>query len=172
VISDSLQVLLATAGHPKLKGEVAMESLRNVKTESSATGQHHLAYVTLLVRDYDVAKDWYCNSLGFHVIEDTKLSETKRWVTIATAGASATGLLLAKADRAEQEACIGSQPGGRVFLFLQTTDFEQLFHAMTGRGVRFCEGPRKEDYGIVAVFQDLYGNRWHLIEPSGREVTQ
>ena len=102
--------------------------------------------------------------LGFDVVEDTPLSPGKRWVTVRPPGGG-TALLLAKAATPEQAARVGDQTGGRVFLFLQTDDFWRDYHDMRGRGVRFAEEPREEAYGTVAVFLDLYGNRWDLVQP-------
>jgi catechol 2,3-dioxygenase-like lactoylglutathione lyase family enzyme len=120
--------------------------------------------VTFLVRDYDEAIAYFTEVLGFALVEDTPLSESKRWVLVAPQGSGGTRLLLAKADKPEQSARVGDQTGGRVFLFLETDDFERDYSAMRERGVRFLEEPRHEPYGTVAVFADLYGNRWDLIE--------
>ncbi len=124
----------------------------------------HLAHIALVVRDYDEAIVWYTRVLGFDLIEDTDLGAGKRWVLIAPPRARETRLLLAKAATPAQAARVGDQAGGRVFLFLQTDDFERDFAAMTARGVQFLEAPRRESYGTVAVFEDLYGNRWDLVE--------
>ena len=124
-----------------------------------------MSAVTLVVPDYDPAIQFYCGRLGFELLEDTKLSETKRWVRVAPAGGG-TALLLARADGPEQRAAIGNQTGGRVGFFLQTGDFEHDHQAFTQAGVCFLEAPRREDYGIVAVFADPFGNRWDLIEPA------
>lgn len=124
----------------------------------------HLFALTLLVRDYDEAIAWFTSRLGFRLIEDTPLGEGKRWVVMRPPGAVETGLLLARAASAEQTASIGKQAGGRVFLFLETDDFARDHQAMLARGVVFREAPRHEPYGTVAVFEDLYGNPWDLIE--------
>lgn len=127
----------------------------------------HLAHVTLIVRDYDEALAFYVGKLGFSLIEDTPVPEqNKRWLTIRPphAPANATTLLLARAATSEQHAAIGNQAAGRVLLFLRTDDFERDFAAYTAAGVRFVRPPRQESYGKVAVFEDLYGNRWDLIE--------
>lgn len=124
----------------------------------------HLAALTLLVRDYDEAIAWFTLRLGFRLIEDTQLGDGKRWVVMRPPGAVETGLLLARAATAEQAASIGKQAGGRVFLFLETDDFARDHQAMLTRGVVFREAPRHEPYGTVAVFEDLYGNPWDLIE--------
>jgi catechol 2,3-dioxygenase-like lactoylglutathione lyase family enzyme len=122
--------------------------------------------VALLVRDYDEAKSWFTTMLGFEVVDDRPMDDGKRWVVVAPPGAE-TRLLLARAATPGQAARIGDQTGGRVFLFFETDDFGRDFHAMTARGVRFHEAPRREDYGTVAVFEDLYGNLWDLIELRG-----
>ncbi len=124
----------------------------------------NIAHLTFLVRDYDDAIAWFTGVLGFVLVEDTKLSADKRWVRVAPPGGE-TALLLAKAATPEQAAAIGKQGGGRVFLFLETDDFARDHAAYAARGVRFVEAPRQEAYGTVAVFEDLYGNRWDLIEP-------
>lgn len=120
--------------------------------------------VTFLVRDYDEAIAWFRDALGFELVEDTPLGGGKRWVLVAP-GEGATPLLLAEASTDEQRARIGDQTGGRVGLFLHTDDFARDHARMTAAGVRFREAPRHEAYGTVAVFEDLYGNLWDLIEP-------
>jgi catechol 2,3-dioxygenase-like lactoylglutathione lyase family enzyme len=120
--------------------------------------------VTLVVDDYDDAIAFYTKALGFALLEDTPLADGKRWVRVAPAG-DGTALLLAKAANDAQTARIGDQTGGRVGFFLETDDFARDHAAMRARGVRFAEAPREEDYGTVAVFLDLYGNRWDLLEP-------
>ena len=125
-----------------------------------------IATVALVVADYDEAIAYYRDSLGFALIADTPLGDGKRWVVVAPAGGGAR-LLLAVADGPEQAARIGDQTGGRVGFFLETDDFARDHAAFTANGVRFVEPPRHEVYGSVAVFEDLYGNRWDLIEPKG-----
>ena len=120
--------------------------------------------LALLVRDYDEAIAYYTRILGFDLIEDTPLEGGKRWVLVAPAGGRGTALLLARAVGQAQVARVGDQTGGRVFLFLHTDDFRRDYHAMSERGVQFTEEPRHEPYGTVAVFTDLYGNRWDLLE--------
>lgn len=120
--------------------------------------------LTLVVRDYDEAIAWYVDKAGFTLVEDTDLGGGKRWVTVAPAADAFPRLLLAKAATPEQEARVGDQTGGRVMLFLHTTDFEADHARMQAAGVRFLEEPRREPYGSVAVFEDLYGNRWDLLE--------
>ena len=126
-----------------------------------------LAHVALIVRDYDEAIAWFTAKLGFVLVADEYQPEQdKRWVLIAPSGASAGGttILLARAATPEQEAFIGNQAGGRVFLFLQTDDFERDYEAFRANGVRFVREPKQAPYGIVAVFEDLYGNLWDLVE--------
>jgi catechol 2,3-dioxygenase-like lactoylglutathione lyase family enzyme len=129
-----------------------------------------LALVTLLVRDYDEAIAFYTQRAGFELVQDTALDGGVRWVVVqppVPAGAGAgCGLLLARADSPEQAARVGAQTGGRVSLFLQTDDFEGDHARMSSAGVRFLESPRHEPYATVAVFEDLYGNRWDLLQPS------
>lgn len=129
--------------------------------------RQHLAYVTVVVRHYEEAKAYYCGVLGFALIEDTPLPDGKRWVVVAPPGSKETRLLLARAATPEQAKRVGDQTGGRVFLFLYTDDFWRDFRALQERGVKFCEEPRKESYGLVAVFEDLYGNRWDLLQLTG-----
>jgi catechol 2,3-dioxygenase-like lactoylglutathione lyase family enzyme len=127
--------------------------------------KQHIAAVSLLVRDYDEAIAWFTGALGFSVLEDTDLGDGKRWVLVAPAGSTGSRILLAKAVKPSEIAAIGNQSGGRVFLFLQTDDFARDHAVFKSRGVEFIEEPRFESYGTVAVFEDLYGNRWDLIEP-------
>jgi catechol 2,3-dioxygenase-like lactoylglutathione lyase family enzyme len=124
-----------------------------------------LGAVTVVVRDYDEAIAFYVGTLGFDLLEDTRLDATKRWVRVGVSGSS---LLLARATTAEQLARVGDQTGGRVFLFLQTDAFWEDYERWRARGVRFLEPPREEPYGTVVVFQDLYGNRWDLIQPAAK----
>ena len=123
--------------------------------------------VALVVRDYDEAIAFYVGAVGFTLVADTDLGEGKRWVLVAPAGDGSTSLLLAEASGAEEQSRIGNQTGGRVFLFLHTEDFARDHARMRAAGVTFLEEPRHEAYGTVAVFEDLYGNRWDLIEPRG-----
>lgn len=124
----------------------------------------HIATVALVVRDYDEAIAYYTRVLGFDLIEDTPLTDDKRWVLVAPPGGQGTALLLARAVGEAQTARVGDQTGGRVFLFLHTDDFWRDYDAMRARGVAFAEDPRHESYGMVAVFVDLYGNRWDLLQ--------
>ena len=120
--------------------------------------------VALAVRDYDEAIAFYTQKLRFHLLEDTDLGAGKRWVLVTPPGSVETSLLLAKADSPSQKSCIGKQTGGRVFLFLHTDDFWRDYREMKSGGVRFIEEPRVESYGTVVVFEDLYGNKWDLLE--------
>jgi len=129
----------------------------------------HIALVALVVRDYDEAIEFYVDRLGFELVEDTPLGDHKRWVVVRPPGKPQTALLLAKAAGDRQIAAVGAQTGGRVFLFLHTDDLTRDYAAYVRRGVVFEETPRYEAYGVVAVFRDLYGNRWDLIQP-GRTV--
>ncbi len=127
-----------------------------------------LGYVALVVRDYDEAISFFTQSLGFQLIEDSvskdRLGRDKRWVLVAPPGSHGTHLLLAKASTDEEASRIGNQTGGRVFLFLHTDDFWRDYHAMTARGVKFLREPKEEPYGTVSVFEDLYGNKWDLLQ--------
>lgn len=120
--------------------------------------------LTFVVREYDEAIEFFTQKLGFTLLEDTPLEAGKRWVLVAPRGSTDTNLLLAKADSPAQESAIGNQAGGRVFLFLHTDDFWRDYNGMKSRGVKFAESPREEPYGTVAVFFDLYDNKWDLIE--------
>jgi catechol 2,3-dioxygenase-like lactoylglutathione lyase family enzyme len=125
-----------------------------------------IATIALVVADYDDAISFYVDKLGFALLSDLDMGAGKRWVTVAPAGGGAK-LLLAKADGAAQSAHIGNQTGGRVGFFLETDDFARDHARYVERGVRFLETPRHEPYGSVAVFEDLYGNKWDLIQPKG-----
>ncbi|MFB8032219.1 VOC family protein [Streptomyces sp. NPDC056004] len=124
----------------------------------------HLGLVTVVVRDYDEAITFYTEVLGFDLLEDTPVGDGKRWVVVRPPGAREAGVLLARAAMGEQAARIGDQTGGRVGWFLNTEDFERDYARMKTAGVTFEEEPRRERYGMVAVFHDLYGNRWDLIQ--------
>jgi len=124
----------------------------------------NLAHIAIVVRDYDEAIDWYTRVLGFELIEDSPREPGKRWVVVGMPGSRGTSLLLAKAANAEQISRVGNQTGGRVFLFLHTDDFQRDYTAYSAQGVKFIEQPRYEAYGTVVVFEDIYGNRWDLIE--------
>lgn len=125
----------------------------------------YVAQFTLLVREYDEAVAFYTEKLGFQLLADTPLSPGKRWVIVAPVGAVSAGLLLAKADNTQQQSQVGNQAGGRVLLFLNTDDFWRDYTRLVAAGVRFRETPREEVYATVAVFEDLYGNLWDLLQP-------
>jgi catechol 2,3-dioxygenase-like lactoylglutathione lyase family enzyme len=127
-----------------------------------------IAHVALVVNDYDEAIDFYTKKLDFELLEDTRLSTDKRWVIVAPPGAKECSLLLAKAANDQQKESVGKQAGGRVFLFLFTDDFQRDYEKFKERGVNFVNAPHQQEYGEVAVFEDLYGNRWDLIEPNDK----
>ena len=128
--------------------------------------KQRIAHIALVVKDYDEAIEFYTKKLDFMLLEDTKLDENKRWVIISPPGSKECSLLLAKAANEEQSKSIGNQTGGRVFLFLFTDDFWRDYNKMLYRKIIFVRPPAELEYGTVAVFQDLYGNLWDLIEPS------
>ena len=130
-----------------------------------------LAHIAILVDDYDRAIDHYTRQLGFTLTEDTRLSETKRWVVVTPPGSSCS-LLLAKAANEEQSSRIGNQTGGRVFLFLHTTDFDTYFSRLMEHEITIVREPSEEPHGKVAVFKDAFGNLWDLIQPAQPEVSQ
>jgi len=128
-----------------------------------------IAHITLVVRDYDEAIAFFTNILCFDLIKDSpskdRQGRPKRWVLVAPPGSRATQILLAKASNQEEASRIGNQTGSRVFLFLHTDDFWRDYNAMRRKGVKFVREPKQEEYGTVAVFEDLYGNKWDLLEP-------
>ena len=124
---------------------------------------HRLMHVALVVADYDEAIAWYTEKLGFTLVEDTRLSDVKRWVLVQPSGAGSCQLLLAKAATDEQKSRVGNQTGGRVFLFLHTDDFEKDHQNLLNHHIKIVRGPVVEEYGKVLVFEDLYGNLWDLI---------
>jgi lactoylglutathione lyase len=130
-----------------------------------------LGYVSLVVADYDEAITFFTQSIGFDLVEDTpskdRQGRDKRWVLIAPPGSQGAQILLAKASNEEEASRIGNQTGGRVFLFLHTDDFWRDYKALTEKGVKFVRKPKEEDYGTVAVFEDLYGNKWDLLQLKG-----
>jgi catechol 2,3-dioxygenase-like lactoylglutathione lyase family enzyme len=129
--------------------------------------QQNILHIALVVRDYDEAIAFFCQKLHFKLIEDTYQPEQdKRWVLVAPPGSDGAQLLLARAATPEQEACIGRQTGGRVFLFLRTDDFWRDYQDMLAAGIKFVRPPKKASYGTAAVFEDLYGNLWDLIGPN------
>ncbi len=130
--------------------------------------QRKIGAFTLVVDDYDKAIMFYVSILNFKLIEDTKLDDTKRWVLIAPSNTTESCILLAKAANTEQKKAVGNQAGGRVFLFLHTDNFWRDYNDMKSKGVSFLEDPREEIYGTVVVFEDLYGNKWDLIEVKGQ----
>ncbi len=130
-----------------------------------------IVHIALVVRDYDEAIEFFCRKLHFTLVEDTYQPEQdKRWVLVAPPGSSGVHLLLARASTPEQVNCIGNQTGGRVFLFLRTDDFWRDYNEMLAAGIRFVRPPKDAEYGTVAVFEDLYGNRWDLIGPNPSTV--
>jgi len=130
--------------------------------------KQHIAHISLVVEDYDDAINFYTQKIGFELIEDTKLSEEKRWVLVKPKGATETAILLAKAANTEQKSRIGNQTGGRVFMFLYSDNFWRDYHLMVEKGVKFVREPKEEVYATVAVFADLYGNQWDLLEPKSK----
>ena len=126
--------------------------------------QQNLVHIAIVVRAYDEAIDYYTRVLGFELVEDEPRGPGKRWVRVAPRGDHGASLLLAKAANEEQTSRIGNQTGGRVFLFMHTDDFQRDYAAYSARGVKFIEQPRYEEYGTVVVFEDIYGNKWDLIE--------
>lgn len=129
-----------------------------------------IAHIALVVEDYDEAIKFYTEKLNFILVEDTLLSETKRWVLVAPKGSNECCLLLAKAANEEQKRRVGNQTGGRVFLFLYTDDFWRDYHKMVENKINFIRMPNEEAHGTVAVFEDLYGNLWDLIEPKKEKI--
>ncbi len=127
--------------------------------------KQRLAHIALVVNDYDEAIKFYTEKLHFTLLEDTQLSESKRWVLVRPKGSNECCLLLAKAANAEQQSRIGNQTGGRVFLFMHTDNFERDYQNLLDQQIEIVRPPQKEEYGTVAVFKDLYGNLWDLIEP-------
>ena len=128
--------------------------------------KQHLAHVAIVVNDYDEAIDFYTKKLNFIIVEDTRLSESKRWVIVAPQGSEGCSILLAKAATEEQKTRVGNQTGGRVFLFLHTDNFERDYHDLVQKGIKIVREPSNETYGRVAVFADIYGNLWDLIQPA------
>ena len=127
--------------------------------------KQHITHFAVVVKDYDEAIAFYTQKLNFNLIEDTTLSETKRWVLVAPQGSTECAILLAKAANEEQLSRVGNQTGGRVFMFLHTDDFWRDYHDYTSKNIKIIRPPQEEEYGTVAVFEDLYGNLWDLIGP-------
>lgn len=124
-----------------------------------------IVHVALVVKDYDEAIEFYTQQLNFELLEDSYQAEQdKRWVVVSPPGSNGATLLLARASNARQESFVGDQSGGRVFLFLNTDDFWRDYNAMKAKGINFIRDPKQQEYGMVAVFEDLYGNRWDLLE--------
>ncbi|MEA3426417.1 MAG: VOC family protein [Bacteroidota bacterium] len=134
--------------------------------------QQYITHFALVVHDYDEAIAFYTQKLNFRLLEDTVLSETKRWVLVAPPGAKECSILLAKAATEEQRSRIGNQTGGRVFLFLNTDDIWRDYEAMSAKNIKFIRTPQTEAYGTVAVFEDLYGNLWDLIQQESKFTSQ
>lgn len=135
------------------------------KKQRSETVKQAIVHIALVVRDYDEAIEFYTNKLHFTLVEDTyQPQQDKRWVVVSPPGGNATTILLAKASKPRQEAFIGDQAGGRVFLFLATDDFKRDYWDMKKNGIHFVREPKEADYGTVAVFKDLYGNLWDLVQ--------
>lgn len=134
--------------------------------------QQYITHFALVVNDYDEAIAFYTQKLNFRLLEDTVLSETKRWVLVAPPGAKECSILLAKAATEEQRSRIGNQTGGRVFLFLNTDDIWRDYEAMSAQDIKFIRTPQAEAYGTVAVFEDLYGNLWDLIQQESKFTPQ
>lgn len=136
----------------------------NCKIEMSQT----LFQIALVVDDYDRAIDYFVNTLNFELLEDTRINDEKRWVRVKPRGAAGASLLLAKAANAAQQLAIGNQSGGRVFLFLHTDRIREDVEVYKSRGVNFIREPESFEFGMSAVFEDIYGNKWDLIEPNGK----
>lgn len=130
--------------------------------------EQRIGHITLVVEDYDAAIDFYTSRLNFILLEDTRIDEHKRWVVIAPPGAKECSILLAKAATDKQSSSVGNQTGGRVFLFLFTDDFWRDYNEMKTKDIHFVRPPQEFDYGTVAVFEDLYGNLWDLLQPTER----
>lgn len=143
----------------------ALIKCRISEQNNQKTMKQYLAQIALVVDDYDEAIRFYTQVMGFELVEDTVLSETKRWVLVAPPGSTGCRLLLAKAANEEQKSRVGNQTGGRVFLFLHTDDFWGIYRQLVSHKVKFVREPSEESHGTVAVFEDLYGNLWDLIEP-------
>jgi catechol 2,3-dioxygenase-like lactoylglutathione lyase family enzyme len=141
-----------------------LTNIERISNTKEKTLKQSIIHITLLVKEYDEAIDFYIKKLGFDLVEDTPLTEIKRWVLIKPPGSSGCCLLLAKAANEQQFLAVGDQSGGRVFLFLETDNFNESYRSMLATGIIFVREPVEESYGTVAVFADLYGNLWDLIE--------
>ena len=144
---------------------ILAENAKSITVLNEDVVTQRIALVTVLVDDYDRAISYYTGTLGFQLVENTSLGREKRWVVVRPPGSGEIGMLLARAANHQQMLAIGMQTGGRVFLFLHTDDFHRDYTAYRRNGVVFTEQPRNEPYGTVAVFSDLYGNLWDLIQP-------
>lgn len=165
--NNQIQKYAAAGTLDALAAEALAEARKSTETPEKVEALVHqsIAHIALIVRDYDEALDFYVGKLRFRVVEDTDQPEQeKRWVVISPPGSSGASLLLARASTPEQEAFIGNQSGGRVFLFLQTDDFWRDYRRMISAGVRFARPPSEAAYGTVAVFEDPYGDRWDLLQ--------
>jgi len=153
------------ARQPRRGGVEAERQRGGCTSQVSESMKQSIAHVALIVRDYDEAIEFFTNKLRFTVVEDTYQPEQdKRWVVVSPPGSIGTTLVLARAATPEQESFVGNQAGGRVFLFLNTDDFWRDYNDMVAKGIKFIRTPKNEPYGIVAVFEDLYGNRWDLLQ--------
>lgn len=157
-------------GKTSKKIPLKRETLRGYHASARGRKRQHIGCITIVVPDYDQAKQYYNWVLGFDLIEDTPLKDGKRWVVVAPRGNIGARLLLARASSPQQRTRIGNQTGGRVFLFLYTDDFWRDYRELQARGVTFCDQPRDEVYGMVSVFEDIYGNRWDLIQSRSSDV--
>lgn len=128
--------------------------------------KQYIAHINILVKDYDEAIEFYTKKLNFNLIEDTKISNEKRWVLVTPPGSKACGLVLAKATNEEQSKSVGNQAGGKVLLFLFTDDIWRDYQQMINKEINFVQSPKKLEHGTVAIFEDLYGNKWDFIEPN------
>jgi catechol 2,3-dioxygenase-like lactoylglutathione lyase family enzyme len=149
----------------KVDDDLELHLVKRLGDQTQDTAKQSIGYVSVVVADYDEALEYYVSTLGFRLVEDSYITEqNKRWVLVAPPGATGTRLLLARAANADQSSRIGNQTGGRVFLFLHTNDFWRDYDAFKSKGVIFVRGPKEESYGTVAVFKDLYGNLWDLLQ--------
>jgi len=155
---------MLTSSNKAGKREVPAISRHAARARPFLTMPRSIATVALVVREYDEAIAFFTKVMRFQLVEDRSMGPDKRWVTVAPRGSTGTALLLARAATPEQESHTGNQTGGRVFLFLETDDFEDDYRYLRSHGVRFTEAPREEAYGRVVVFLDLYGNKWDLIQ--------
>lgn len=166
--SNTDKIRSASNLHTVYIDAAATEEITQQSEKVKKLMKQKILHIALVVRDYDEAIEFFCKKLNFDLLEDTfQPEQDKRWVVVAPPKSNGTSLLLARASNAEQEAFIGQQTGGRVFLFLQTDDFWRDFHDMRSKGIKFNREPKEAPYGTVAVFEDLYGNLWDLIQLAG-----